>query len=193
MHLCPCVCVRRCSLFVRLSLCVRLCCLACVSVAALGSVFACLVFGGEPVAPPVSPLALAKSVLLACLKVCLFCVGLFAVRFACVQSTPQKPTQQGLSCGCASLWPKRRARRVVELCSRARAALGKRQHDRATYKRTVNTLKEGTESRRVGFGAACFLASLRGGRGSREDLVCQGALCDPTCFCSLLSFSFRAS
>ena len=116
--------------------------------------------------PPVSPLALAKSVLLACLKVCLFCVGLFAVRFACVQSTPQKPTQQGLSCGCASLWPKRRARRVVELCSRARAALGKRQHDRATYKRTVNTLKEGTESSRVGFGAACFLASLRGGRGS---------------------------
>ena len=116
--------------------------------------------------PPVSPLALAKSVLLACLKVCLFCVGLFAVRFACVQSTPQKPTQQGLSCGCASLWPKRRARRVVELCSRARAALGKRQHDRATYKRTVNTLKEGTELRRVGFWAACFLASLRGGRGS---------------------------
>ena len=149
-------------------------------------VFACLLFGVQAVAPPsVSPLGLAKSVLLACLKACLFCVGLFAVGFVCVHKAPRKPTQQGLSCSIAGLWLERRAKRDVESCSRARAALGKRQLHNATSKRTVNTLKEWTQSCPVGFWGCLLFAVVAGGRGSREDLVCHGALCHVPSFCKL--------
>ena len=180
-------------LFVHTSLCVRLFfLLACAS--ALGSVFACLVFGGEPVLPPVCPLALATSVLLACLKACLFCVGLFAVRFVRVQNIPHKSTRQGVSCGRFLLWPKRRARRDVELCWRACAALGKRQKHKTMSKRTVNTLREWTQSCHVGFGAACFLVSLRGPGGQEKKiLLAGGALRDPPSSCSFLFFLLRLS
>ena len=156
-------------------------------------VFACLLFGVQAVAPPsVSPLGLAKSVLLACLKAFLFCVGLFAVGFVCVHKAPRKPTQQGLSCSIAGLWPERRANRDVELCSRARAARGKRKPHSATSKRTVNTLKEWTQSCLVGFGAACFLLLLRGAAGQEKILFVTVlfAMCLPSAGCFfLLRFS----
>ena len=167
MNWCPCDCARRCFCS-----CIRVFAFAFSSFwfvrlrLALSSLAWCLV---ESLSfPPVSPLALAKSVLLACLKACLSCVGLFAVRFVRVQNIPQKSTRQGVSCGRFLLWPKRRARRDVELCWRARAALGKRQEHKTTSKRTVNTLRKWTQSCHVGFGAACFSASLRGPGGQEE-------------------------